>query len=398
MKKLSDRANNLLKVILISMVVFFAFWYIDSISYGIAFFFSVLQPLIVGLAMAYVLNLPMSYYEKKVFYKLKEKEKTKSMAAAFSLILAWITIVLGIVILLNVLTPRVVNAFASLSDKWPEFIDELTKIVNSNEVLSKYGSDALKKIDKLQIDKIYESVKKFLMADGKDIWITTSSFFKTVGSKLFATFVGIVFSAYILMNKKAVHKNSTKFLYATMPEKKADNVYKVFSLSYETFATYIKSKVLSCTVLAILILVGMLILDIPYPAMTSIVIGVSDFIPIFGPIVGAVVSMILIFIESPWKSLVFIIYVVIAQQVQEKIIYPFMAGKQIGIPSMWIFVAIILGGSLFGIVGMLIGIPVASIIYTLVTEKIGKELGNKEFSDKDILEKIDKNKYKKDNK
>lgn len=398
MKKLDERARDLLKVILISMVVFFGFWYIDNIKSGLIFFISVIQPLIFGLALAYVINLPMSYYERKVFYKLKENEKTKRFAAPFSLILSWITIVLAIAILLNVLIPRIIYSFSSLTDKWPIFIDEVDSIVSSNEILNKYAKDILETINKLNINEIYKSVKSFLMADGKNIILTTSLVFKNVSSVMFTIFVGIVFSAYILLNKKSVHKNSTKFLYAIFPENKADSIYRVFSLSYQTFSSYIKSKVISSTILMVLILIGMLIFRIPYAAIVSVLIGVSDFIPIFGPIVGAVVSMILIFIESPFKSLIFIIYVMIAQQVQEKIIYPSMAGKQIGLPSMWIFIAIIVGGSLFGIVGMLIGIPVASIIYTLSNEKINKELGNKEISDKNILEKIDANKYKKDNK
>ncbi|MDD7306434.1 MAG: AI-2E family transporter [Peptoniphilaceae bacterium] len=397
MKNLDQRAKNLLKVTLISMVVFFGFWYIDNLREGFAFFIGVIQPLIVGLALAYVINLPMSFYERKVFYKLKENEKTKALMEPFSLILAWITIILAISILLNVLIPRIITSFSSLIDKWPLFIDEVERIVKSNEFLKRNSKDILVTISKLNIDEIFKSVKDFLLADGKNILITTSSVFKNVGYVLFGTFVGIVFSTYILMNKKAVHKNSTKFLYAVLPETKADAVYRVFSLSYQTFSSYIKSKMISSTVLVILILVGMLVFRIPYAAMISVLIGVSDFIPIFGPIVGAVVSMILIFIESPLKSLIFIIYVMIAQQIQEKIIYPFMAGKQIGLPPMWIFIAIIVGGSLFGIVGMLIGIPVASIIYTLVNEKINKELGNKEISEKNIVEKILKNKYKRDN-
>lgn len=396
MKNLDDRAKNLLKVVLISLVVFFTFWYIDNVKAGLFFFISVIQPLILGLAFAYVINLPMIYYERKIFYKLKENEKAKNLVTPLSLILSWITIILAISILLNVLIPRIITSFSSLIDKWPIFIDEVDKIVNSNEILRRNAKNLLETINKLKIDEIFSSVQDFLMSDGKNIIYTTSSVFKNVGSIIFSIFIGIVFSTYILMNKKAVQKNSTKLLYAVLPEEKADSFYRICSLSYQTFSSYIKTKMISSTILTALILIGMLILRLPYAAMISILIGVSDFIPIFGPIVGASVSMILIFIESPIKSLIFIIYVMIAQQIQEKIIYPAMAGKQIGLPSMWIFVAIIVGGSLFGIVGVLVGIPIASIIYTIANEKINRELGNKEISEKDICEKIEKNKYDKD--
>lgn len=398
MRNLDNRAKNLLKVILISIVVFFGFWYIDNVKSGFLFFFAVIQPLILGLALAYVINLPMTYYEDKIFYKLKENEKTKDLVTPFSLILSWITIVLVITILLNVLIPRIINSFSSLIDKWPIFIEEIDKIINSNDILKKNTAEFLNTINKLNINEILTTVKDFLIADGKNIIMTTSSVFKNVGSIIFGIFIGIVFSTYILMNKKDFQKNSTKLLYAVLSEDKADYIYRMCSLSYQTFSLYIKSKVISSTILMILILAGMLIFRIPYAAMISVLIGVSDFVPIFGPIVGAVVSMILIFIESPIKSLIFLIYVMIAQQIQEKIIYPAMAGKQIGLPSMWIFVAIIGGGSLFGIIGMLIGIPVASIIYTIANEKINKELRIKEISEDDICKKIEYNKYKKDSK
>lgn len=398
MKKLDKRAEDLLKVVLISMVIFFTFWYIDSVKKGISFFFSVIKPLIFGLALAYVINLPMNFYERKLFYKLKEDKRTKKFAAPFSLILSWITIVLVIAILLNVLIPRTISSFASLSEKWPIFVEDLENILNSSELLKKYSKDVLDAVGQLKIEEVFSQVKDFLDTDGESVVSATSLFFKNVGSVMFTLFVGIVFSAYILLNKKDVHKNSTKFLYAVFPEDKADTIYEIFSLSYQTFSTYIKTKMISCTILIFLILAGMLIMRIPYAAMISVFVGVSDLIPIFGPIVSGVVSMILIFIESPIKSFIFIIYVMIAQQVQEKIIYPTMAGKQIGLPSMWIFVAIIAGGSLFGIVGMLIGIPVVSIIYAVVNENINRELGNKEITEKEIEEKINSNKYKKDEK
>jgi predicted PurR-regulated permease PerM len=398
MKKLDDNSKKILKIILISILVFFLFWYIEGVKNVVAFVFSVIQPLLIGLSLAYIINLPMNFYQEKVFYKLEEKEKTKNLARGLSMLLSWITIILVFVILLQVLIPRIAKSISSLVENWPLFVKNLEEIVNSNEILQKYTKDLIAFVDGFKIEELTDSVLNYLKTDGTNILSKTSSIFKNVSGFFFSVFVSVVFSIYILMNKVNLQKNSTRLLYSITSEEKADYVYRVFSLSYKTFAEYLKSKLISTVVLGLLVFVGMLIFQIPYAAMISVLVGASDLIPVFGPIVGSVISMILIFIESPIKSLIFIIYVLIAQQVQNNIIYPLMAKDQIGLPSLWIFAAIVLGGALFGVIGMLIGIPVASIIYTLSREKVDKELSKKGITDKNIDMKIKENKYFKEEK
>lgn len=392
MKKLDEKSKNLLKVSLISIIVFFGFWYIGSVQAAFSFFLAVIQPMVVGLMVAYVINLPMSFYEEKIFGKFNN-EKMRKLSSPLSLILAWITIILVTLILLNVLIPRIISSFTSLAEKWPSFVKELKIFLNSHELTKKYAQDLTNAISTIDIDSILQSLETYLEEDGFKLLDKTSNLLNNVSSTIVTIFTAVILSFFILLNKKQVQKNANKFLYAFVDESKADYIYKIFSLAYETFEVYIKSKILSGTILGLLIFIGMLLLRIPYAPMVSVMVGVFDFIPIIGPIIGGGISMILIFIESPIKSLVFLAYVLIIQQVQGSIIYPALAGKQIGLPSLWILIAITIGGALFGFLGMLVAIPVVSILYTLINEKIDKELEKKEITDEDIDKKIEENKF-----
>ena len=191
---------------------------------------------------------------------------------------------------------------------------------------------------------------------------------------------------------------ANRIIYSLFKRSTADEINKVASLSYSSFASYINSKALSSLILGILVFVGMLILKIPFAAMAAILVAIADFIPYVGPLIATVIMMILIFIESPFKSLVFLIFLLIAQQVQGSIIYPALAGKTIGLPSIWVIVSIAIGGSLFGIVGMLVSIPIASILYTLMNEKMDKTLAKKEITENEIKELSEKVHYKKEEK
>ena len=215
----------------------------------------------------------------------------------------------------------------------------------------------------------------------------TSSLLNSIGSSAVTVFTVVVFSIFVLIYKDMLKLNGNKILYAIFSEKKADYINRVFSISYHTFKDYIYSRMISVALLITLTYIGMIILQIPNAPMISILVGLSDLIPIFGPIAGAGISAVIIFIESPIKALIFLIFDVIIQQVQENVIYPAIATAQVGLPAVWVLASVTVGGSLFGIVGMLISIPVASVLYTLVHEKIEQRLRKRGFSEDDIIDK-----------
>ena len=395
MKKLDEKNSQLLKVILISILVFFAFWYIESVKNGLSVFIDVIQPFLIGFMLAFVINLPMNFFEKKVYSKIFKTEKTKKLVPIFSLITSWILFILGISIFLNVLIPRISNAVTSLINKFPEFLNDLVRLLNKNKMTKRFADDVQDYIYSVNWNKSLEQIKDYFLGEAGNIFTKTTSIINSVSSTLVTIAAAIVFSVFVLINKKDLKIFSNRIIYSLFKKENADEINKVASLSYSSFASYINSKALSSLILGILVFIGMLILKIPFAAMAAILVAIADFIPYVGPLIATIIMMILIFIESPFQSLVFLIFLLIAQQVQGSIIYPAIAGKTIGLPSIWVIVSIAVGGSLFGIVGMLVSIPIASILYTLMNEKMDKTLAKKEISEKEIEEISEKIHYKK---
>lgn len=398
MKKLDEKNSQLLKVILISILVFFAFWYIENVKNGLTVFIAVIQPFLIGFMLAFIINLPMNFFERKVYSKIFKTEKTKKLVPVFSLISSWILFILGIVIFLNVLIPRISKAVTALIERFPLFLDDLIDLLNKNKLTKNFADDAQKYINSVDWNNVLVQVKDYFVGEAGNIFDKTTSIINSVSSTIITIAAATIFSVFVLINKKDLKILANRIIYSLFKRSTADEINKVASLSYSSFASYINSKALSSLILGILVFVGMLILKIPFAAMAAILVAIADFIPYVGPLIATVIMMILIFIESPFKSLVFLIFLLIAQQVQGSIIYPALAGKTIGLPSIWVIVSIAIGGSLFGIVGMLVSIPIASILYTLMNEKMDKTLVKKEISENEIKELSEKVHYKKEEK
>lgn len=398
MKKLDEKNSQLLKVILISILVFFAFWYIENVKNGLTVFIAVIQPFLIGFMLAFIINLPMNFFERKVYSKIFKTEKTKKLVPVFSLISSWILFILGIVIFLNVLIPRISKAVTALIERFPLFLDDLIDLLNKNKLTKNFADDAQKYINSVDWNNVLVQVKDYFVGEAGNIFDKTTSIINSVSSTIITIAAATIFSVFVLINKKDLKILANRIIYSLFKRGTADEINKVASLSYSSFASYINSKALSSLILGILVFVGMLILKIPFAAMAAILVAIADFIPYVGPLIATVIMMILIFIESPFKSLVFLIFLLIAQQVQGSIIYPALAGKTIGLPSIWVIVSIAIGGSLFGIVGMLVSIPIASILYTLMNEKMDKTLAKKEISENEIKELSEKVHYKKEEK
>lgn len=398
MKKLDEKNSQLLKVILISILVFFAFWYIESVKNGLSVFIAVIQPFLIGFMLAFIINLPMNFFERKVYSKIFKTEKTKKLVPVFSLISSWILFILAISIFLNVLIPRISNAVTTLVDRFPEFLNDLVRLLNKNKITKRFADDVQDYIYSVNWNKSLEQIKDYFLGEAGNIFDKTTSIINSVSSTLVTIVAATIFSVFVLINKKDIKIFSNRIIYSLFKKENADEINKIASLSYSSFASYINSKALSSLILGLLVFIGMLILKIPFAAMTAILVAIADFIPYVGPLIATIIMMILIFIESPFQSLVFLIFLLIAQQVQGSIIYPALAGKTIGLPSIWVIVSIAIGGSLFGIVGMLVSIPIASILYTLMNEKMDKTLAKKEISEQEIKELAEKVHYKKDEK
>lgn len=214
---------------------------------------------------------------------------------------------------------------------------------------------------------------------------TVISVLKTGGNvigKIIAGFagftIGLVFAFYVLVQKEELGSKIKRLLYNYLPEKKADQILHFFRRADEVYSGFISGQCMDAVILGCMVTVGMLILRIPYPVLMGVIIAVTALIPVVGAFVGGGIGMFLIAMESPIQSVLFLVLFLVLQQIDNKIIYPHVVGSAVGLPSIWIFAAIIVGGNISGVLGMFLGIPVAALVYAFLGEDLHRRERKKE--------------------
>lgn len=337
--------------------------------------FSVVMPFVAGGAIAFVLNVFMKLFEEKIFKKVKFK-KLKRIT---SLILTILLVLLVILITIRVVVPEVADSIISITKEIPDKISLLSEWLNVklNDIsnIDKIIDTLTKKIQDFKTADINELIKMF-----SPVLSVVSSTFGIVSgtiSTIASSFIAIVFAIYVLLQKERLLRQSRQIVYALFKEKTADRICKVCSLSNKTFQNFITGQCTESLILGTMFFVSMLIFRMPYALMVALLIAVTSLIPIVGAFIGCIVGALLIFIESPQKAIIFIIMFLILQQIEGNLIYPHVVGNSVGLPSMWVLFAVTVGGNLMGVFGMLVFIPLSSVVYELISIFILKRLREK---------------------
>ena len=385
--ELDQKSKNNLRVGLILLFTFFAVWYIEPIGKFLLSTYAVLRPIILGFAIAFVINLPMNFFQEKVFGKIIDPLKHRKVVVALSLIVSWLVFFAGVTVLLVVVIPEIINAVQAGITNLPVFLDQLLEYTEKFPAVHKQAVEFKDYYQNMDVSKVSDAVTSYISGDSSDLLNRAQSILSSVGSGLIAVAMGFIFSIYVSVNKKSLKQNANKILYANFHEERADHINYIFKLTYDSFSKFLDSKIISCILLGIFNYIGMKILRLPYAGMISVLVGAMDIIPYFGPIIAGAFGMTLIFIQSPIQSIVFIVFLVVLQQVQENIVYPLFVGKNSGLPAIWIFLSVFLGGRLFGILGMILFMPLATVIYTLVEDSTHIKLKEKKMDRITVAEK-----------
>lgn len=389
MKLDKENTKQILKIVIIAIILLVALFNIKFVWDAGLSFFNIISPFIWGLAIAFILNIFMTLYENKLFKigqrkntKNKRKDSTKKVEKkskfdrAFAIILSIITIVAIITIILLLIIPQFIDVIRNLISNIPNYLQSLQNL--AIEITEKFP-EANMFIQNIEIDT--EALKNGIMNLSKDVLNITINQISSLISNVINFFIAIIFSVYILLNKEDLKKEAKKFVYARIDKEKADYVLKVARLARDSFRNFLTGQAKEAVILGSLCAIGMLILGIPYAGPIGALTAITAFIPIVGAFIGGFIGAILIVAVDPIKALIFIIFIIVLQQVEGNLIYPHVVGKNMGLPSIWVLVAITIGGSLFGIMGMIIGLPVVSIIYAITQESTNKKLKEKHLED-----------------
>lgn len=333
------------------------------------------SPLILGFFMAYAINILMSFYEKYYFPKTKKKWLIASKRP-MCIILALITGVAIITGVLLIVIPELISSIELLVAEVPGVLNNAYQWVISNEELTTFMDPATLNT---QIDwqKMVKDVVGVVVSGAggvmNSVLAIASSLFSIAGQVL----IGFIFALYLLINKEKVVSQIKRLLKAYIKPVVRHKIFDVSKVVNETFKSFIVGQCTEAVIIGCLCTAGMLIFQFPYAGMTGAVIGITALIPVAGAYIGAVVGAFMICTISPIKALLFIVYIAVLQQLEGNLIYPRVVGTSIGLPGMWVLAAVTIGGGLFGIVGMLFGVPIAAVAYKLLRADIQKKEAEK---------------------
>ena len=370
--------KDIRKYISIAVVVFILYLvihYWPNLEGVIKLGISAAVPLVIGCAIAYVVNILMSLYEK-LYEKLFKRTWLLKCKRVFCLILAILSLVAIIFIAIYMVLPELINCIASFVALIPGLVDRVVNYVQEEQLMERIPAlqEALNSLNSENIihtvEQLYNTFKGNLGGAVGSIVSAVSSVFTAV----IGVVVGLIFSVYVMFDKEKLMAQSKTLILTYFP-KRAERFLYITKVLNESFHHFIVGQCTEAVVLGVLCIIGMLILRIPYAVMIGMFIGFTALIPIAGAYIGGIVGAVMILTESPLKALEFIIFILILQQIEGNLIYPKVVGKSIGLPGIWVLAAITIGGGIMGIPGMLIAVPLFSAGYRLLKEDVEKKNG-----------------------
>jgi predicted PurR-regulated permease PerM len=345
-----------------------ALWKFDVVLGVLKTIWDIIFPFVLGGAIAFLTNVPMSFLEKKIFENVKKKNKiVRKLKRPISLILTIVLVVGVIALVMFGVIPQLTRTMGTLVTSINDFIPQMQSWIgeffhNNQEIMNL--------VDQIEFDP--DQAIKWgisLLGNGAgNMMNTTMSAVGSIVSGVATFFIAFSFACYILFQKEKLHIQIRKVFFAFLPRQKADTFLKVCSLTYRTFANFLAGQCLEAVILGSMFVVTLSILKMPYALLIGILIAFTALIPIFGAFIGCAVGSFLIFMVNPQQAILFVIVFLVLQQIEGNLIYPHVVGESVGLPSIWVLAAVTIGGNLMGIVGMLVFIPLLSVLYTIFRE------------------------------
>lgn len=368
-------------IVTVCSLIFLGVQNIKSVVAAIAWCLDLIMPLIIGIGVALVLDVPLKFFERHLFTKAKKPflDRIRRPVAFVISVAIIIGIVAGVIALV---IPELIEAIKVIVQIVIDFANKLLAM-EEEEILQLPFGEYLVNAD---WQEMLSSLLNWLKTQGGTIVNTAFGVVGTVVDGVIDVGVALVFGGYVLFHKDKLKRQSARLIRAWLPEKVGNAVIYTVKLANENFRNFITGQTLEAMILGVLCMLGMLILQIPYAPMVGALVGVTAMIPVIGGFIGAGVGAVMILTISPVKALIFVIFLIVLQQIEGNFIYPKVMGSRVKLPSIWIFAAVAVGGSIAGAIGMFLSVPVASTIYTLIRDFTYKrELKNKDQEEKEEL-------------
>lgn len=333
-------------------------------------------PFILGAAIAFVLNVPMRRIESSLSHVLKKGSRLlRPVSMALSILL-----VAGVLFLVMfVVAPQLVSTLLGLQSSIPVFFGEVRQWL---EQLFAENPQILINMEQIQIDwqQLFNDSLKFLKNGAGSMLDTTFSAAISIVNGMSTFLIGFIFSIYILLQKENLIRQIKKLLAAFLPERTVEGIVRIAALTSRTFSNFFTGQCMEAVILGSMFFIVLVVLRLPYALLIGVLIAFTALIPVFGAFIGWAVGAFLMLIISPMDALLFSVVFFTLQQIEGNMIYPHVVGNSVGLPSIWVLVAVTLGGSMMGVVGMLIFIPLCSVLYTLLRDTVNERLKRRKLS------------------
>ena len=330
---------------------------------------SIFSPFLLGIILAFVLNVLNNFIEKRIFGKIKPSKIWNKIKRPLCITLSLILVFLTIFFVMNLLIPQLKNSASLFTDTLPAYKEDIIGILNKFDV----DESTVNKVGEY-LDNFGKVITDYIKGNSKDVITVTTEVATSVVNIISKGIITLVFAIYMIAQKETLSRQINKVMKAYLKPKTINKINTVGTLANKTFSNFVTGQCLEALIFGSLVFVGMLIFRFPYASTIGVLLGFTALIPIFGAFIGTAIGFILIMMVSPVKAILFVVFIIVLQQIEGNLIYPRVVGKSIGLPGMWVLLSVTVGGSIGGILGMLIATPLCSLLYALFTKMVNDRL------------------------
>ena len=374
----SNRREFIIRLLILASAILFVVYFHNVLNF-IKWSYNMLFPIILALGMAYIWNLIMDVLEKRVFNKIKN-EKFQKFIRPLSMLVSFIFIIVLIMLVLSLIIPQIYNSIKIIGENIPKLLDEIYAWVMKNPEESEikmYLKDEIGHIAG-NWSNYQAKIGEYARSNIGGFIGSTVNVVSTVLGTIVTGFTSLIIAVYILASKESLSRNIKLTMKAYLPERKYEKILNFLRIMDEKFSAFFKGQFIDAIVIGLILYGVMLILKLPYAMTVSVVVAVTALIPMLGSLIGGAIGVLMIAAVNFNQAIIFLIALIIVQQFESNLIYPKLVGDSVGLPGVWTFVAVIVGGAIAGPLGMLLFVPLMAGFYKIIRRDVKKRIASKE--------------------
>ncbi len=376
-----DIKKNIILIITYIALIIFVLVNFEKILSILGYIINIFSPFIFGVIVAFVLNVLVNFIERKLFGKVKKKTWLK-IKRPLSIAISVVLVIFIIVFIMNLLIPQLKNSVSLFTDSLPTYKEDIINIMNKfnlEETTIKKVSDYL--------DNFGRVITDYIKGNSKDVITVTTEVATSLIAIISKAVIAIVFAIYIIAQKETLKRQFNKLMSAYLKPRTVNRINKYASMANTTFSNFVTGQCLEALIFGSLCFLGMLILRLPYATTIAVLLGFTALIPVFGAFIGTFLGAFLILMISPIKAIIFVVFILVLQQIEGNLIYPKVVGKSVGLPGIWVLLSVTIGASVGGILGMLIATPLCSLLYILLRQAVNDRINSNKIVNR-VKEKV----------